>query len=69
MLVILAIGYVALSKLSGFSLIACKCEIGLRVGLIRLVYIIIFSDRLVTIVLDKNVSIDLVITTAHSVAL
>lgn len=68
-IVILAIGCAELSRLSGFSLVACGREIGLGVGPIMLMDVIIFSDRPITIVLDRNMYNDIVVTTDHSVAL
>lgn len=67
--VIIAIDYAALSRLSRFFLVACGREIGLGVGPIMLMDVIIFSDRPVTVVLYWNVCSGFMVTTGHSVAL
>ena len=61
--------HMALSRLSGFSLVACGREFGLGVGPIRLMDVISVSDGPLTIVLDWNVCSDIVVTIGHSVAM
>ena len=61
--------YAVLSRLSGFSLVACECEIELGVGPIKIMDVIIVNDGPVTIVLDWNVCSDIVVTTGHSVTM
>lgn len=65
----MTVGYAALWRLLGFSLVACGRKIWLRVGPIWLIDVIDCDVGPVTIVLDMNVCRDIVATTDYFVAL
>lgn len=64
----MVVGYVVLSRLLGFSLVACERKIWLEV---RPIWLIddINCDEPVTIVFDRNVCCGIVATTGHSITL
>lgn len=66
--IIMAVGYVVLSRLLRFSLVACRHKIWLGVGPIWLIDVIDCNGP-VTIVLNRNVCSGIVVIAGHSVAL